>query len=44
MSRNLSMADKYLSPKLYLLCVDAEQGFSCSGTLDDMYETIGNWE
>ena len=41
---SLDMADIYVRPELYPICVEAECGFSQSTTLDDMYETIGTWE
>lgn len=33
----------YEVPKLYTMSAFVEQGFALSSTLDDMYETEGEW-
>ncbi len=35
---------RYTTPELLIEVVCAERGFVASNTLDDMYETNGEWE
>jgi hypothetical protein len=38
------MVKEYERPELYSVYVEVEHGFSYSTTLDDMRETLGDWE